>query len=338
MTLSSRRKRQTTRPRTSAAASRAARRAAPAGVAVMAILFLALYAANSAVAEDSADSTSRRFVRPAQVADAETQQSSASRPSARKAQHTKLRWKRPRRVRPAVHVDTDGEATSAEIIKLSGSDHVQTHMQLGDPSTGEPTFDEDEPAFPADESEPELPMEELPGLEQPDRLPMEEDDDLLDEPLVLAPRGQEAPCPSPRDLKRISEITNDIAPSGDRFPTECPLGDEVFVPRNWAITTYTWKASGLCHKPLYFEQVTLERYGHSFAPLLEPVVSGAHFFATVPILPYKMGLEHPCECVYPLGYYRPGSCAPRMIYPIPISLRAALYQGVATTGLIFAVP
>jgi hypothetical protein len=122
------------------------------------------------------------------------------------------------------------------------------------------------------------------------------------------------------------------------LPLECPLGDERFLPRMWCATTYTWKASALCHKPLYFEQVQMERYGHTLGPLLDPIISGAHFFGTLPILPYKMGIEPPTECIYPLGYYRPNSCAPYMIPPIPLSLRGAILQGAAVTGAIYAFP
>jgi hypothetical protein len=72
--------------------------------------------------------------------------------------------------------------------------------------------------------------------------------------------------------------------------------------------------------------------------VLDPVISGAHFFASVPLLPYHMGLEPPCECVYPLGHYRPGSCAPHYIEPWPWSIRGGALQATAVTGLIFAVP
>jgi hypothetical protein len=82
----------------------------------------------------------------------------------------------------------------------------------------------------------------------------------------------------------------------------------------------------------------MERYGHSWGPVLDPVVSGAHFFASVPMLPYKMGLEPPNECIYPLGHYRPGNCAPRYIEPWPWSIRAVALEAGAITGLSFAVP
>ncbi len=125
---------------------------------------------------------------------------------------------------------------------------------------------------------------------------------------------------------------------GEDFPYECVVGNRKHQPRQWTQITYNWKASGLCHKPLYFEQVQLERYGHSWGPHFQPIMSGLHFFGTLPILPYKMGIRTPTECVYTLGYYRPGSCAPYMIDPVPFTWRAALFQGGVTTGLIFAIP
>ena len=82
----------------------------------------------------------------------------------------------------------------------------------------------------------------------------------------------------------------------------------------------------------------MERYGHNLGPILQPFASGAHFFLTVPILPYKMGLEPPDECIYTLGYYRPGSCAPWILDPLPLSVRAALAQGGVWTGMAFLIP
>jgi len=147
-------------------------------------------------------------------------------------------------------------------------------------------------------------------------------------------------CPKLSSLKKISEITNVIAASNGDLPRECFFDESVIGPSNrtWMNTTYTWKASGLCHKPLYFEEVALERYGHSTGPISQPIVSGAHFFATLPLLPYKMGLNPPWECKYALGYYRPGSCAPYIVPPIPISGRAIAAEGAAAAGLIFILP
>jgi hypothetical protein len=125
---------------------------------------------------------------------------------------------------------------------------------------------------------------------------------------------------------------------GEDFPCECKLGRE-FAPawegRHFAPVTFAWKATGVCHKPLYFEDVQLERYGHSWNPVLQPVLSGAHFFASVALWPYHMGLTPPHECIYTLGYYRPGSCAPYMIEAFPLSVRAGLSEAFALTGFAF---
>lgn len=125
---------------------------------------------------------------------------------------------------------------------------------------------------------------------------------------------------------------------GEDFPFECALGEGNYEERQWPEITYMWKASGLCHKPLYFEQVQLERYGHSWGPYTQPIMSGIHFFGTLPILPYKMGLETPNECVYALGYYRPGNCAPYLVGGVPFTWRAAAFEAGTATGLSFLIP
>jgi len=139
---------------------------------------------------------------------------------------------------------------------------------------------------------------------------------------------------------RLGGIDLDIRVSGtpgNDYPCECRLEGETFRPRKFACTTFTWKAAGYCHKPLYFEHWNLERYGHSHG-WADPIISGAHFFATLPVLPYKMGVELPWECVYPLGYYRPGSCAPWTVPAVPISKRGLMLEAATVTGLVFLLP
>jgi len=117
--------------------------------------------------------------------------------------------------------------------------------------------------------------------------------------------------------------------------------------RGWDPRMYLWEASSFCHHPLYFEEINLERYGFFCcdhrcggipAALVQPVVSGAHFFATVPALPYKMTLDPPCECIYTLGHYRPGSCVPHRIHRIPLRPLPAAAEACVITGLVFAIP
>jgi len=122
------------------------------------------------------------------------------------------------------------------------------------------------------------------------------------------------------------------------LPRECRIEQVAYQPRDWAPSKVTWTASNLCHNPLYFESVNLERYGHTRGPVMEPVVQSAHFFGNILILPYKMGVHGPRECQYALGYYRPGNEAPWIKQPLPISARGALAQAATMTGLFWLIP
>jgi hypothetical protein len=159
--------------------------------------------------------------------------------------------------------------------------------------------------------------------------------------------GKRAKESCDESLKNLREYTVDkvnlniviTGTEGEDYPFECAVDDgQMFGGRCWEQITYMWKASALCHKPLYFEDEQLERYGHSFTPCLQPFVSGAHFFTRPFILPYCMGVEPPHECVYALGHYRPGNCAPYMCNPVPLSLRGALIQAGAATGAASILP
>jgi len=123
-----------------------------------------------------------------------------------------------------------------------------------------------------------------------------------------------------------------------RIPAECALSGRGTVQRNWMPSVFAYQASALCHKPLYFEEVQLERYGHTTGSLTQPFVSGAHFFISLATLPYQMAISPPMECEYALGYYRPGSCAPWHIPPIPFSVRGGLAQTGFVVGGVYLIP
>jgi hypothetical protein len=122
------------------------------------------------------------------------------------------------------------------------------------------------------------------------------------------------------------------------LPAECPLGGLRTASRDWLASTLEYQASALCHKPLYFEEVQLERYGHTAGPFRQPIISGAHFMLNLALLPYHMGINPPTECQYVLGYYRPGNCAPWMIPPFPLSLEGAKWEIGAALGMIYLIP
>ncbi len=168
----------------------------------------------------------------------------------------------------------------------------------------------------------------------------------IDDP-SLADEGSEAQVDCDQEFRRLKEhtlnqVSLDIAIVGNPgrdFPFECSIDDGTWhTGRYWNEITYMWKASALCHKPLYFENESLERYGHSWGPYVDPLVSGAHFFVTLPVLPYCMGVTPPNECMYTLGHYRPGSCAPYTINPVPISLRGAMLEAGAVVGTAAILP
>lgn len=139
-------------------------------------------------------------------------------------------------------------------------------------------------------------------------------------------------------LRKLSDADQVYISESWGVPVTCSLGNQNFYRRDFVDSTVTWKATAACHKPLYFEEVQLERYGHEFGPFVQPAISTAHFFGNVAVLPYKMGIHPPNECQYSLGYYRPGSCAPWTLGPVPISLRGALMQAKVVTGAALALP
>jgi hypothetical protein len=112
------------------------------------------------------------------------------------------------------------------------------------------------------------------------------------------------------------------------------------VRNDWSQVNFCWDATAMAHRPLYFEEINLERYGYTTrCPyIVQPVVSGARFFATVPILPYRMVAEPWCEQVYTLGQYRPGSCVPNQWNMLPLSVTGASAEAAVASGIVFAVP
>ena len=118
-------------------------------------------------------------------------------------------------------------------------------------------------------------------------------------------------CATEVEHRPITSLSTNIACSAGALPADCAqakfdviaeASDPGAPLRTWAHVAYPWEASYLCHRPLYFEEVNLERYGYMCcdhrskaipAAIVQPVLSGAHFFATVPILPYKMVVEPP---------------------------------------------
>ncbi|NOZ39161.1 MAG: hypothetical protein GXP24_02905 [Planctomycetes bacterium] len=116
-----------------------------------------------------------------------------------------------------------------------------------------------------------------------------------------------------------------------------PTGDARLVGA-WPLIEHHWSATCSRHRPLYFEEINAERYGYTVSYALQPVLSAAHFFGTIPALPYKMAIDHPRDCIYTLGHYRPGSCVPRRASHLPWQPTAAGVEAGLIAGLILLVP
>jgi hypothetical protein len=168
--------------------------------------------------------------------------------------------------------------------------------------------------------------------------------DARDEPLndpetdarrIYRPIGQVSvntalpPGETPRAMERQE---------GDPPPVVMPLVGDQRLEGGWGDQMFNWSATQFCHQPLYFEEANLERYGYGCRPCLQPLVSGAHFFLTVPALPYKMVVNPPRECVYTLGYYRPGDRVPWQRNFLPWDTRAAVVEAGVAVGLVFLIP
>ena len=129
-----------------------------------------------------------------------------------------------------------------------------------------------------------------------------------------------APTPSGADLpavKPLRDISYNIRVSGEApadvaapssGPEQTVGGRE--TQRGFADSMFFWQASNMVHRPLYFEQRYVERYGANFGGM-QPIASGVQFAADTALLPAKMLVHPPRECVYTLGYGRPGSSGTR---------------------------
>ena len=99
-----------------------------------------------------------------------------------------------------------------------------------------------------------------------------------------------------------------------------------------------WEPTNFYYYPLYFSDPALERYGHSYPRVIQPLASIARFGTQVVFLPYQMAITPPCKPEYPLGFYRPGEYAPKLHYPIPLNAHAAITEAAVVTGLFFIIP
>jgi hypothetical protein len=230
---------------------------------------------------------------------------------------------------PAIYVANQNETDSASVdiaVALSEGEQQDTaeyaaYTQAQPPVEEEPIAEEVAPPV----TEPESPPSEEEASEA-----------LTDERPFFRPITEiSADARLPQGLlpEQVGREDGDFEPA----PETPNIGDPRLF-NGWGGNAFEWSATRLCHGPLYFEEVNLERYGYQCHPAVQPLVSGAHFFLTVPTLPYQMTVHPPRECIYTLGHYRPGSRVPWQHHYLPWDARAAAVQAGVTVGLIALIP
>ena len=132
-------------------------------------------------------------------------------------------------------------------------------------------------------------------------------------------------CPREEDIRRIGRVAGEP--------------DREFRPRDFPHIQYCWEPTNLYHNPIYFEDVELERYGHTRHYVVQPVFSAAKFAVQLIGLPYQMSLYPVCDKQYSLGYYRPGEFVPYKYNQIPWNAKAAAVEvGCAAGGYFLFCP
>ena len=139
----------------------------------------------------------------------------------------------------------------------------------------------------------------------------------------------------------VREIGNGEAPEDEAataISETIPLPEGYDRLGNWTRSQVRWQASNTFSHPLYFEDAMLERHGQRCKHCFQPVVSGARFFATLPLYPYLATVQRPCDCYHTLGHYRPGSQAPCLLQRPPLQRDAALNEAAWLTGAFLIFP
>ena len=184
--------------------------------------------------------------------------------------------------------------------------------------------------------------------------------DVASETIVAADQREAIPAPqadgsSPfkpggqdgdidRFTRRVADVPLDIRPVEGVMPEDLaaaqfeehaqgdPRQSHDVEPIFCSYTPWT-----ICFRPLYFEEVALERLGQK-RRFSQPLVSGVHFFSSVALLPYKMRVRPPRSCVCSNGFSRVGDCPPPGYGECVWRWDAALVQAAAVTGFVFILP
>ncbi|HWL10856.1 MAG TPA: hypothetical protein VNQ76_20785 [Planctomicrobium sp.] len=137
-------------------------------------------------------------------------------------------------------------------------------------------------------------------------------------------------CPQPNSIPEKERVS---------CPDMLALPQQGSTERHFEDTQYCWVPTNLMHKPLYFEDPSLERYGQQYPVGIQPFVSLGRFGIQFLGLPYQMAIDPVHRDIYTLGYYRPGDyCTPALEYRVPLNAKAAVTAAGVYTGFAFLIP
>lgn len=145
--------------------------------------------------------------------------------------------------------------------------------------------------------------------------------------------------------RTIADVPVDIRPTSGVLPENIgaekfgaePTIDETFPSGEPADVFCSYTPWTICYRPLYFEDIGLERYGKNVG-CLQTGLSGVRFFGSIAALPYKMTRRPPRSCECSNGFSRPGDC------PLPgygnrrFEWDAALVEAAVVTGFVYFIP
>jgi hypothetical protein len=148
-----------------------------------------------------------------------------------------------------------------------------------------------------------------------------------------------------RFKRQIVEVPVDIRPTEGLLPEDIgaekfaaePTIDESLPSGEPASIFCSYTPWTICYRPLYFEDIGLERYGKNVG-CLQTGLSGVRFFGSVAALPYKMTRRPPRSCECSNGFSRPGDC------PLPgygnrrFQWDAALVEAAMVTAVVYIIP
>ena len=223
------------------------------------------------------------------------------------------------------------------------------------PPAGEPSFDgavaSDQPDANEQQPQPYTPREAIQDavIEFARRGPViAEDSEEITTPGPIL-RSPFKPGVDERNQDRVSrqvtDVPLDIRPTEGEMPDDLAaarFGEEPTIVETWPseepadiFCSYTpWT---ICYRPLYFEDIKLERYGANVG-YLQTGLSGARFFSTIAALPYKMTVRPPRSCQCSNGFSRPGDC------PLPgyghreFRWDASLVEAAAVAAVVYILP